>query len=89
MKMIESIYFGEICPFEKISQSIPGFSEYIKKTSDKTEQLQKTMSKEQIALFLEYNATLNDMYQICEKHSFIEGVKLEAKITTEIFQLKD
>ena len=89
MKVIEELYYGIKCPYEEISKSIPSFSEYSAKVKEKTEKIKKTLSEEQFRLFSEYDKSLEELYQLCEKHSFIEGFKLGTKITVEIFGEKN
>lgn len=86
--IIEEIYYGKICPYEEIAKKIPKFSEFSTKVSEKSEKIKKTLSEEQIRLFIEYDEILEEIHQLFEKHSFIEGFKMGAKLHAEISQEK-
>ena len=89
MEIIEEIYYGKVCPFEEICKTIPDFSEFAAKVSEKSEKIKKTLSEEQLRLFVEYDEILEELHLRCEKQCFVEGFKIGAKLQAEIFQEKD
>ena len=89
MKIIEEIFYGNIRPLENFSETIPEFSKYSALIRDKSEEIKKKLSEEQLNPFVEYKEILECFYRICEKHCFTEGFKLGAKIGAEIFKEKE
>ena len=86
MNIIEEIFYGKICPLENFSETVPEFSRYSALISEKSEEIKKNLSEESLSLFLEYEEILECFYRICEKHCFVEGFRLGAKISAEIFK---
>ena len=89
MNIIEEIFYGNIRPLENFSDTIPEFSKYSSMISEKSEGIKKNLSKELMSLFLEYEEILECFYRICDKHCFVEGFKLGARIGAEIFKEKE
>ena len=89
MNIIEEIFHGKIRPLENFSETVPEFSRYSALISEKSEEIKKNLSEELLSLFVEYEEILECFYRICEKHHFVEGFKLGARIGAEIFKEKE
>lgn len=83
MNILEELYYGNIFPNEKCAKLNSEVTEQLKLLNRNEEKLTETFSEEQKITFEKYKDCNREIYEICERQSFITGFKLGAKIVIE------
>lgn len=83
MNILEELYYGNIFPNKKCAKLNSEVTEQLKLLNRNEEKLTETFSEEQKITFEKYKDCNREIYEICERQSFITGFKLGAKIVIE------
>lgn len=83
MDILEDLYYGNLFPREKLSKLDDETKELLGLFNRNEEKLTATLSDEQKETFEKYKDCNREISEISERHSFITGFKLGAKIVIE------
>ncbi|WP_302190539.1 DUF6809 family protein [uncultured Ruminococcus sp.] len=83
MDILEDLYYGNLFPHEKVSKLDDETKELLGLLNRNEEKLIATLSDEQKETFEKYKDCNREIYEICERQSFITGFKLGTKIVIE------
>ena len=83
MDILEDLYYGNLFPNEKYAKLDDETKELLGLLNRNEEKLTATLSDEQKETFEKYKDCNREIFEICERQSFITGFKLGAKIVIE------
>ena len=83
MDTLEDLYYGNLFPHEKCAKLDDEMKELLGLLNRNEEKLIATLSDEQKETFEKYKDCNREIYEICERQSFITGFKLGANIVIE------
>ena len=80
MRMIEDLYYGNICPCEKSLTRGSEYSHLLELTVKNEENLYVLLSPQQKEAYEKVKDCITDMNNILEKEAFIDGFRLGMKL---------
>ena len=83
MRMIEDLFYGNICPCEKSLTRGSEYSHLLELTVKNEENLSALLSPQQKDVFEKLKECMTDMNNILEKEAFIDGFRLGMKLMAE------
>ena len=83
MKMIEDLFYGNICPCEKYLTRGSEYSQLLDKAVKNEEKLSALLSPQQKEVYEKVKDCMTDMNNILEKEAFIDGFRLGIKLMAE------
>lgn len=83
MRMIEDLFYGNICPCEKSLTRGSEYSHLLDLAVKNEENLSALLSPQQKDMFEKLKECMTDMNNILEKEAFIDGFKLGMKLMAE------
>lgn len=83
MRMIEDLFYGNICPCEKSLTRGSEYSHLLELTVKNEENLSALLSPQQKGVFEKLKECMTDMNNILEKEAFIDGFRLGLKLMAE------
>ena len=83
MRMIEDLFYGNICPCEKHLTRGSEYSHLLELTVKNEENLSVLLSPQQKDVFEKLKECMTDMNNILEKEAFIDGFRLGLKLMVE------
>lgn len=83
MRMIEELFYGNICPCEKGLTRGSEYSQLLNLAVKNEEKLSALLSPQQKEMFEKVKDCMTDMNNILEKEAFIDGFRLCVKLIAE------
>ena len=83
MRMIEELFYGNICPCEKSLTRGSEYSHLLDLAVKNEEKLSVLLSPQQKEMFEKVKDCMTDMNNILEKEAFIDGFRLGVKLVAE------
>ena len=83
MRMIEDLFYGNICPCEKSLTRGSEYSHLLNLAVKNEDKLSKLLSPQQKEAFEKVKECMTDMNNILEKEAFIDGFRLGLKLMAE------
>ncbi len=83
MRMIEDLFYGNICPCEKSLTCGSEYSHLLELTVKYEEKLSVLLSPQQKEAYEKVKDCMTDMNNILEKEAFIDGFRLGMKLMAE------
>ena len=83
MRMIEDLFYGNICPCEKHLTRGSDYSQLLDKAVKNEEMLSALISPQQKEVYEKVKDCMTDMNNILEKEAFIDGFRLGVKLISE------
>ncbi len=83
MRMIEDLFYGNICPCEKSLTRGSEYSHLLDLAVKNEENLSALLSPQQKDVFEKLKECMTDMNNILEKEAFIDGFRLGLKLMAE------
>ena len=83
MRMIEDLFYGNICPCEKHLTRGSEYSQLLDKAVKNEEKLSELLSPQQKEVYEKVKDCMTDMNNILEKEAFIDGFRLGVKLIAE------
>ena len=83
MRMIEDLFYGNICPCEKSLTRGSEYSHLLDLAVKNEENLSALLSPQQKDVFEKLKECMTDMNNILEKEAFIDGFRLGMKLMAE------
>jgi hypothetical protein len=83
MRMIEDLFYGNICPCEKHLTRGSAYSHLLELTVKNEEKLSVLLSPQQKETYEKVKDCITDMNNILEKEAFIDGFRLGMKLMAE------
>ena len=83
MRMIEDLFYGNICPCEKHLTRGTEYSQLLNLAVKNEEKLSELLSPQQKEQFEKFKDCMTDMNNILEKEAFIDGFRLGVKLVAE------
>ncbi len=83
MRMIEDLFYGNICPCEKSLTRGSEYSHLLDLAVKNEENLSALLSPQQKNVFEKLKECMTDMNNILEKEAFIDGFRLGLKLMAE------
>ncbi|MBO5065154.1 MAG: hypothetical protein J6D06_03470 [Clostridia bacterium] len=83
MRMIEDLFYGNICPCEKSLTRGSEYSHLLDLAVKNEENLSALLSPQQKEVFEKLKECMTDMNNILEKEAFIDGLRLGLKLMAE------
>ena len=83
MRMIEDLFYGNICPCEKHLTRGSEYSHLLELAVKNEEKLSALLSPQQKDVFEKVKDCMTDMNNILEKEAFIDGFRLGVKLIAE------
>ena len=83
MRMIEELFYGNICPCEKSLTRGSEYSHLLELTVKNEEKLYVLLSPQQKEAYEKVKDCITDMNNILEKEAFIDGFRLGMKLMAE------
>ena len=83
MDILEDLYYGNLFPHEKCAKLDDEVKELLKLLNRNEEKLAAALTEAQKETFEKYKDCNREIYEICERQSFITGFKLGANIVIE------
>lgn len=83
MRMIEDLFYGNICPCEKSLTRGSEYSRLLDLAVKNEENLSALLSPQQKDVFEKLKECMTDMNNILEKEAFIDGFRLGLKLMAE------
>ena len=83
MRMIEDLFYGNICPCEKSLTRGSEYSHLLELTVKNEEKLYVLLSPQQKEAYEKVKDCITDMNNILEKEAFIDGFRLGMKLMAE------
>ena len=83
MRMIEDLFYGNICPCEKHLTRGSEYSQLLELAVKNEEKFSALLSPQQKEAFEKVRECMTDMNNILEKEAFIDGFRLGMKLMAE------
>ena len=83
MRMIEELFYGNICPCEKHLTRGSEYSQLLNLAVKNEEKLSALLSPQQKEMFEKVKECMTDMNNISEKEAFIDGFRLGVRLIAE------
>ena len=83
MRMIEDLFYGNICPCEKHLTRGSEYSHLLELSVKNEEKLFAILSPQQKEMYEKLKDYMTDMSNLLEKEAFIDGFKLGMKLMAE------
>ena len=83
MRMIEDLFYGNICPCEKHLTRGSEYSQLLNLAVKNEEKFSALLSPQQKEVFEKVRECMTDMNNILEKEAFIDGFRLGMKLMAE------
>ena len=83
MRMIENLFYGNICPCEKSLTRGSEYSRLLDLAVKNEEKLSALLSPQQKDVFEKVKDCITDMNNLLEKEAFIDGFRLGIKLMAE------
>lgn len=83
MRMIEELFYGNICPCEKSLTRGSEYSQLLNLEVKNEEKCSALLSPQQKELFEKVKDCMTDMNNILEREAFIDGFRLGVKLVAE------
>ena len=83
MRMIEELFYGNICPCEKSLTRGSEYSQLLNLAVKNEEKFYAILSPQQKEMFEKVKECMTDMNNILEKEAFIDGFRLGVKLIAE------
>lgn len=83
MRMIEELFYGNICPCEKSLTRGSEYSQLLNLAVKNEEKLAELLSPQQKEMFEKVKDCMTDMNNLLEKEAFIDGFRLGVKLVAE------
>ena len=83
MRMIEELFYGNICPCEKSLTRGSEYSQLLNLAVKNEEKFSELLSTQQREMFDKVKECMTDMNNILEKEAFIDGFRLGVKLVAE------
>ena len=83
MRMIEELFYGNICPCEKSLIRGSEYSHLLDLAVKNEEKFSELLSPQQKDMFEKVKECMTDMNNLLEKEAFIDGFRLGVKLTAE------
>lgn len=83
MRMIEDLFYGNICPCEKHLTRGSEYSHLLELSVKNEEKLFAILSPQQKEMYEKLKVCMTDMSNLLEKEAFIDGFKLGMKLMAE------
>ena len=83
MRMIEELFYGNICPCEKSLSRGSEYSHLLELAVKNEEKLAELLSPQQKEMFEKVKDCMTDMNNLLEKEAFIDGFRLGVKLIAE------
>ena len=83
MRMVEELFYGNICPCEKSLTRGSEYSHLLDLAVKNEEKFSELLSPQQKDMFEKVKECMTHMNNILEKEAFIDGFRLGVKLTAE------
>lgn len=83
MRMIEDLFYGNICPCEKHLTRGSEYSHLLELAVKNEEKLSELLSPQQKDVYEKIKECMTDMNNLLEKKAFIDGFRLGIKLMAE------
>ena len=83
MKVIENLFYGNICPCEKTLTRGSEYSRLLQLAAKNEEKLSSLLSPQQTEQFEKLKECIIDMNNISEKEAFVDGFRLGVQLIAE------
>ncbi len=83
MKCIENLFYGNICPCEKVLTRGSEYSQLLQLAAKNEEKLFSILSPQQTEQFEKLKDCIIDMNNISEKEAFVDGFRLGVQLIAE------
>lgn len=83
MRMIEELFYGNICPCEKSLTRGSEYSQLLNLAVKNEEKFSAILSPQQKEMFEKVKDCMTDMNNLLEKEAFIDGFRLGVKLIAE------
>ena len=83
MRMIEELFYGNICPCDKHLTRGSEYSKLLNLAVKNEEKLSALLSPQQREMFEKVRDCMTDMNNLLEKEAFIDGFRLGVKLIAE------
>ena len=83
MRMIEDLFYGNICPCEKHLTRGSEYSQLLELAVKNEEKFSELLSPQQKEAFEKVKECMTDMNNILEKEAFIDGFRLGMKLMAD------
>ena len=83
MKVIENLFYGNICPSEKVLTHGSKYSHLLQLAVKNEEKLHSILSPQQTEQFEKLKECIIDMNNISEKEAFVDGFRLGVQLIAE------
>ena len=83
MRVIEDLFYGNLCPCEKSLTRGSEYSQLLNLAVKNEEKLSALLSPQQKEMFEKVKECMTDMNNILEKEAFIDGFRLGVKLIAE------
>ena len=83
MRMIEELFYGNICPCEKSLTRGSEYSHLLNLAVKNEKKFSEVLSPQQKKMFEKVKECMTDMNNILEKEAFIDGFRLGVKLIVE------
>lgn len=83
MRMIEELFYGNICPCEKSLTRGSEYSQLLNLAVKNEEKFSALLSPQQKEMFEKLKDCMTDMNNLLEKEAFIDGFRLGVKLVAE------
>ena len=83
MRIIEELFYGNICPCEKSLTRGSEYSHLLNLAVKNEEKFSELLSPQQKDMFEKVKECMTDMNNILEKEAFIDGFRLGVKLIAE------
>ena len=83
MRMIEELFYGNICPCDKHLTRGSEYSQLLNLAVKNEEKFSAILSPQQKEMFEKVKECMTDMNNLLEKEAFIDGFRLGVKLVAE------
>ncbi|MBP1542665.1 MAG: hypothetical protein J6A16_01100 [Oscillospiraceae bacterium] len=83
MRIIEELFYGNICPCEKSLTRGSEYSYLLNLAEKNEEKFSELLSPQQKGMFEKVKDCMTDMNNLLEKEAFIDGFRLGVKLVAE------
>ena len=83
MRMIEELFYGNICPCEKSLTRGSEYSHLLNLAVKNEEKFSAILSPQQKEMFEKFKDCMTDMNNLLEKEAFIDGFRLGVRLIAE------
>ena len=83
MRMIEELFYGNICPCEKSLTRGSEYSQLLNLAVKNEDKFSELLSLQQKEMFEKVKECMTDMNNLLEKEAFIDGFRLGVKLVAE------